>query len=91
VSRHLRRWGAAWLIAVWFLASWAAQWVTMTNRGQGHEFWPATLENWQSEALQLTVQAVVLLGMKHWLFKADAEDLERIESKLDRLLDEWDA
>jgi hypothetical protein len=51
------------------------------------EFMAATLENWQSEWLQLIYQAIFLLGFKHVFFKVDAEDLERIEQKLDRVLD----
>jgi hypothetical protein len=31
----------------------------------------------------LIFQAILLLGAKHWLFKVDAEDLERIEAKID--------
>src|SRR5215203_3369976 len=46
------------------------------------QFWSATFENWQSEWLQLFVQAVVLLGMKHVLFKADAEDMEQVQMDL---------
>ena len=46
------------------------------------QFWSATFENWQSEWLQLLVQAVVLLGLKHVLFKADAEDTEQIQLDL---------
>jgi hypothetical protein len=50
------------------------------------DFWPvffsATFENWQSEWLQLLVQAVVLLGMKHLLFKADAVDMEEVQLDL---------
>jgi len=46
------------------------------------QFWSATFENWQSEWLQLFVQAVILLGMKHVLFKADAEDMEQIQHDL---------
>ncbi len=30
---------------------------------------------------------VLLLGAKHWLFKVDAEDLERIEAKIDDVKD----
>ncbi len=49
------------------------------------EFWPrffsATFENWQSEWLQLLVQAV-LLGMKHVSFKADALDMEQVQLDL---------
>src|SRR5215203_3614685 len=43
-----------------------------------HEFFASTFENWQSEWLQLIFQAILLLGAKHWIFKVDAEDLERI-------------
>lgn len=50
-----------------------------------HGFFAATFENWQSEWLQLIFQTILLLGAKHWLFKADAEDLERIEAKIDAI------
>ena len=94
---HLRRWGAAYLLLALFLASWGAQLVAMLvevgNEARQHgeafslsEFWPqfwsATFENWQSEWLQLLVQAVVLLGMKHVLFKADAADMEQVQLDL---------
>ena len=94
---HLRRWGAAYLLAVLFVASWAGQFVTtlieVGNQAREHgeqftmsDFWPqflsATFENWQSEWLQLLVQAVVLLGMKHLLFKADALDMEQVQLDL---------
>jgi len=46
------------------------------------EFWSSTFENWQSEWLQLFVQAVILLAMKHVLFKADAEDMEQVQMDL---------
>jgi hypothetical protein len=45
------------------------------------------LENWQSEWLQLVFQAILLLGAKHWIFKVDAEDLERLEAKIDTIQD----
>ena len=100
---HLRRWGAAYLLLLLFLGSWIGQLFTQLahvadeqrSRGQPFEwtgflnqFWSSTFENWQSEWLQLLVQAVVLLGMKHLIFKADAEDMERLEAKVDRLLRE---
>ena len=84
-----------------FLGSWLGQFVTMLieagNEARAHgegfsmadfwpQFWASTFENWQSEWLQLFVQGGLLLGMKHVLFKADAEDTERIEAKLDALL-----
>jgi len=56
------------------------------------QFWAATFENWQSEFLQLFVQALliasVLLGPR--LFAADRSaeqsDLDRVEGKVDEVL-----
>ena len=94
---HFKRWGAAYLLLGLFLASWIGQFVFMLievgdearQHGQPFlmsEFWPrffsSTFENWQSEWLQLLVQAVVLLGMKHVLFKADAIDMEQVQLDL---------
>jgi len=94
---HLRRWGAAYLLLALFVASWIGQFVAQIiefgNEARQHgepflmnEFWPSflssTFENWQSEWLQLFVQAVVLLGMKHILFKADAQDMEHVQMDL---------
>jgi hypothetical protein len=99
---HLKRWGAAYLLLALFLASWVGQLVAMLieagNEARQHgetfslsEFWPqfwsATFENWQSEWLQLFVQAVILLGMKHILFKADAEDMEQVQMDLAEIKD----
>jgi hypothetical protein len=97
---HMRRWGAVYILVILFLGSWLGQLITQsiefTSQQQQHggsfswgEFLPnflaATFENWQSEWLQLVFQAVLLLGAKHLLFKVDAEDLERIERKIDQL------
>jgi hypothetical protein len=94
---HLKRWGAAYLLLALFLASWVGQFIAMLvevgNDAREHgqsfsmsEFWPqfwsATFENWQSEWLQLFVQAVILLALKHILFKADAEDMEQVQMDL---------
>jgi uncharacterized protein DUF6766 len=96
--RHIRRWGAVYVLLLLFIGSWLGQFFTelieFKNEQAAHgqpfawvEYWPAflasTLENWQSEWFQLVFQAVLLLGAKHWLFKVDAEDLERIETKID--------
>lgn len=86
--RHLRRWGAVYILALLFLGSWVGQAITMSPeiRSDGWiAFWSATFENWQSEWLQLVFQAVLLLGAKHWLFQVDAEDLERLEKKIDEI------
>ena len=97
---HIRRWGAVYILLLLFAGSWAGQFVTQmaeftsTQQQHGqpfqwgeymHEFFAATFENWQSEWLQLIFQAILLLGAKHWLFKVDAEDLERIEAKIDAI------
>jgi len=95
---HARRWGAAYLLLGLFIASWVGQFIAMLveagddarEHGQVFElaqfwpqFWAATFENWQSEWLQLLMQAVVLLGLKHQLFQADAADMEQVQDDLD--------
>ncbi len=105
MKRHLRYWGAVWLLLALWLGSWVGQgvfqWSEYVSTQQEHsatiqvsqfiaEFMAATLENWQSEWLQLIYQAIFLLGFKHLFFKVDAEDLERIEQKLDRALNRLD-
>jgi hypothetical protein len=102
MRKHFRRWGAVYLLLGLFLGSWIGQFFAqiseVTHDAESHgesfswpEFWPifwsATFENWQSEWLQLFVQAAVLLAMKHLIFKADAEDIERLDAKIDRLLE----
>ena len=94
---HFKRWGAAYLLFLLFAASLVGQFVSQVievgdearqhgREFQMSEFWPqfakAVFENWQSEWLQLFVQAVVLLGMKHVLFKADAQDMEQVQLDL---------
>jgi DNA-binding Lrp family transcriptional regulator len=98
--RHLRRWGAVYVLLVLFLGSWVGQFFaelaefTGDQEQHGEEFawsgyWPvfmaSTLENWQSEWLQLVFQAILLLGAKHLIFKVDAEDMERLEQKVDEI------
>jgi hypothetical protein len=85
----MKDWGAVYILAVLFFGSWAGQAWAMLPEIQAEgwtRFWSATFENWQSDYLQLIVQAILMLGAKHWLFKAHARDLERIEGKIDQLL-----
>lgn len=87
-DHHFQRWGAVYILIVLWLGSWGLQALTMRPeiREKGWiEFWAATMENWQSEWLQLIFQSLLLLAGKHWLFRADAEDLERVEAKIDNL------
>ncbi|GAB3403289.1 DUF6766 family protein [Flindersiella endophytica] len=98
--RHFRRWGAVYVLVLLFLGSWLGQFFTQmvefTSEQSQHgqefawsdflpSFFASTFENWQSEWFQLVFQAILLLGAKHLLFQADAEDLERIERKLDNV------
>jgi len=97
---HLRRWGAVYVLVLLFAGSWAGHFVTQlaeyasTQQAHGQpfewggyfqDFFASTFENWQSEWLQLVFQAILLLGAKHLIFKVDAEDLERIEAKIDEV------
>jgi hypothetical protein len=100
MTRHLRRWGAVWVLVALFLGSWIGQFLAQLSKfrsdQQTHqepfvwsdfytEFFASTFENWQSEWLQLVFQAILLLGAKHWIFRVDAEDMERIERKVDAI------
>jgi len=97
---HLRKWGAVYLLLILFLGSWAGQFFAQLaefrtdQAAHGQPFmWgeyltgflACTLENWQSEWLQLVFQAVLLLGAKHLIFRVDAEDMERLEAKVDQI------
>ena len=96
--KHFRRWGAVYLLLILFAGSWIGQFLfqltEFRDEQQTHgeaftwmsylpQFLASTFENWQSEWLQLVFQAILLLGAKHWLFQVDAEDMERIERKVD--------
>jgi hypothetical protein len=99
-NSHIRRWGAVYLLALLFLGSWLGQFFTQLTefRSQQEEhgqtfawadYWPtffaSTFENWQSEWLQLVFQGILLLGAKHIIFRVDAEDMERLEAKVDKI------
>lgn len=84
--RHLRRWGAVYLLLAVFLASWAGQFVFMALEGDGWvAFWSATLENWQSEFLQLAFQALVVVGAAGVMFRVSKDDTEDIKARLNRI------
>ena len=98
--KHVRRWGAVYILLLLFLGSWLGQFVAQLaefrSEQQTHgepfvwsdyltQFFASTFENWQSEWFQLIFQAILLLGMKHWLFQVDAQDMERLENKVDAI------
>lgn len=103
MAHQFRKWGALWILAVLFFASWFGQFVAQLaefgNDQAVHgelfywsEFWPrfiaSTLENWQSEYLQLAVQALLISAFSRQLFRKGDEDQMRLEAKVDRLLAE---
>ena len=84
-----------------FLLSWSGQFVAQLiverNEAEQHsqpfewgdfiaQFTASTLENWQSEFLQLIWQAVGLALLLFWGSSQSKESDERIEAKLDALL-----
>lgn len=98
---HFRRFGFLYILLFLFLGSWIGQFYTQMEvvmldaREHGDvfywsEFWPqffaATFENWQSEFLQLLVQALGMYVLAQAVFQKSEEDMRRIERKIDRLL-----
>lgn len=86
-----------------FLLSWVGQFITQlivernesAQHGQVFEwadfwaqFFASTFENWQSEFLQLVWQAAGLTLLLFWGSSQSRESDERIEVKIDRLLEE---
>jgi hypothetical protein len=84
-----------------FLLSWLGQFIfqaiEVTNDAQAHgqaftwseyipQFFSSTLENWQSEFLQLCWQAMGLALFYYWGSSQSREEGDRVEAKLDLLL-----
>ena len=85
MKRHLRRWGAAWLLVAAWLGSWIAQFVTQVSEGDGWTlFLSATFENWQSEFLQLAVQVAVLAGLADKMLQSSKDDVNELKSEIRR-------
>lgn len=94
------KWGAVVVLAVFFLASWGGQFATQLSSEQliaeqhGQEFkmddfWPeffsSTFENWQSEWLQLFVQALLLAGFTSYVFRKQNEEHYKTQIMIDDL------
>jgi hypothetical protein len=101
--RFAKAYGFALVTGALFLLSWGGQFIaqvaTERNEAEQHgqsfqwgDFWPqffsSTLENWQSEFLQLVWQAIGLSLLFLWGSSQSKESDERMEAKLDRLLEE---
>lgn len=101
MKRHLQYWGAVYaliFLALVFNGVHAYYEVEKAQteaqeHGQPYksvdarnEWVRSTAENMQSELWQIGLfQGVMLLGFKHKWFRADAEDMERLEGKVDDL------
>ncbi|HEX2858170.1 MAG TPA: DUF6766 family protein [Propionibacteriaceae bacterium] len=96
-----KSYGFALVTAVLFLGAWIGQFFTQliatrdqaTQQGQDlhwgqflAQFFAATLANWQAEFLQLLWQAAGLALLLFWGSSQSRESDERIETKLDVLL-----
>lgn len=76
---HMKRWGAVYILVALFGGSWIGQAVSQLAEGDGWNlFLSSTLENWQSEFLQLAVQALLVVGAAGKLFTKGKEDAEQI-------------
>lgn len=101
--RFSKAYGFGLVTAVLFLLSWTGQFVTqlIVVRGDAADhdqvfewsdfmaqFLASTFENWQSEFLQLVWQAAGLTLLLFWGSSQSKESDERVEAKIDRLLQE---
>ena len=101
--RFSKAYGFAIFTGALFLFSWVGQFIAQVfvvrndalEHGEAFSwsvFWPeflqATMENWQSEFLQLVWQAAGLALLFFWGSSQSKESDERIEEKLNRLLQE---
>jgi hypothetical protein len=99
--RFAKAYSFALVTGAFFVVSWLGQFIFQAievgNDAQDHgktfawsEFFPqflaSTLENWQSEFLQLCWQAAGLALFYYWGSSQSREEGDRIEAKLDLLL-----
>lgn len=95
-----RNWGAIFILAAFFISSWGGQFASQitvqkqesAQHGQTFqmsEFWPqfwaSTFENWQSEWLQLTAQALLISGLASVIFRKQNEQQYKTEIMIEEL------
>ena len=98
-----KNWGAVVILMVFFLGSWGGQFIAQLrvqqNEAAEHsqeftmdEFWPqfwaSTFENWQSEWLQLTTQALLISGFAAYIFRKQDEEHFKTQRMIDELRQE---
>jgi hypothetical protein len=90
MKKHFQNWGVLYILFALFLGSLAGQYIYQVILGQEdvYKFLSAIFENWQSEWIQLFVQALLIQGLGHVLYRTETKDQERMERKLDQILAE---
>lgn len=101
-----RRWTAVIILFIFFLGSWGGQFVSQLQvskqeaemHGQQFsmnefwpEFWQSTLENWQSEWLQLFAQGVLIVGLSEYIFRKQDEEHYKTQLMIENLKKQIDA
>ncbi len=96
-------WGAVIILTIFFLGSWAGQFVTQLRVQQNEalqhgqeftmeeywpQFWASTFENWQSEWLQLGTQALLISGFAAYIFRKQDEEHFKTQRMIDELRQE---
>ena len=95
-----RNWGAVFILAVFFLGSWAGQFgnqlIVAKQESSEHnqefkmddfwpQFWSSTFENWQSEWLQRTTQALLISAFASVLFRKQDEEHYKTQIMIEQL------
>lgn len=96
----MRRWAAVIILFILFVGSWGGQFATQLaaekQQAEQHgaefqmsefwpEFWSATFENWQSEWLQLTFQALLVVGFAQYIFRKGEEGHYKTQLMIEEL------
>jgi hypothetical protein len=102
-NTFLRNWGAVLILILFFIGSWTGQFVNQLNvvkqEAEQHqqefkmeEFWPqfwsSTFENWQSEWLQLSTQALLISGFASYIFRKQDEEHFKTQLMIEELRSE---
>lgn len=90
MRRLLKDYGLSITLAALFLASWLGQFIAQgvehgNKKGFWPAFWQATLENWQSEFLQLFAMVVLTALLLHRGSAESRDSNDRLEQKIDAI------
>ncbi len=91
MRKHLRRWGAFWIVLTIWLVTWAGYaYMEVAHHGsQSDNPWvvwlTGTFENQQSEAWFGVVDTLLIVGLAHRLFQRAEDDTREIKQELQEL------